>query len=593
MATTYGNKWSITFKDFDQTTRTIYIQKAGWSGGVTAVTPGKNPMILEEDNSEDLRKYVRGITGRIEVVEENYGDLSELYPQWSTQMRVVCDGVFFGYIKAQNSTNAWEAGPRTIKLNILSPLALAYNIPMPINTTLGLREVGSVMSDLLTTLGYDYIVMPGGTAAKGDFFRGSIRGMLICPYADDKDYNYANDSEVFAPMSCGDVLEAICQRHDMICHDVMTTSFSQIVFQRLKTPGIYYRWATVNITSGNYNTAEAFDIGDTKHGILSDFSVADNNNNEQLVHAYSQIDINHEGKRGEENIPAPTVQSQYEPNTIYNRLLPRGIWLSNMNANVMLRGEWMPKAGTEGHDRDDYEVVDELDVNLPGQVADDTLLFTLAFYNVDPTLVYRLKMSYNHSGSSSYFRISARGKGGWYNYGSELRPVNPNEIKSIMNLSGGGSLEGYADFYMIPDEYIIVNVYASPYLGQIKVWDIQLEGRPIQSSGITDKYAEHRFVERLVGNAGGKDLTINQILNTTFFSNYYSTLLAFATQEYTEMLVSQRRIKITVKGSALSFRWYCYKWYINNQNEIWKLIAASRNVRDNTYTLTFHNSTSF
>ena len=154
----YANRWSITFKDFDGTTRVIYIQQDGWTGGVTALTPGNNPMIWDEDITEDLTKRVRGKTGRIEVIEHTYGELRDLYPSTPLQNRVVCNGVFFGYIKAQNSSNGWEAGPRTLKLNILSPLALAYDIPMPINTTMGLREMGSVIVDLMDTLGYDFMV---------------------------------------------------------------------------------------------------------------------------------------------------------------------------------------------------------------------------------------------------------------------------------------------------------------------------------------------------------------------------------------------------------------------------------------------------
>ena len=70
----YTNRWSITFKDFDDTTHTIYIQQDGWTGGVTALTPGNNPMVWDENSSEDLTERVRGKTGRIEVIEENYGE---------------------------------------------------------------------------------------------------------------------------------------------------------------------------------------------------------------------------------------------------------------------------------------------------------------------------------------------------------------------------------------------------------------------------------------------------------------------------------------------------------------------------------------
>lgn len=604
MATTYGTRWTITFKDIDQNTHTINIQQAGWEGDVTELIPGKNPIKIDEDNSENLNKRVRGITGRIEVIEENYGDLSDLFPQYSTQMRVVCNNVFFGYIKAQNSSNAWESGPRSIKLNILSPLELAYDIPMPVNTTMGLREVGSVMSDVLTTLGYDHLIMPVGTSSdKADFLRGSIRGMLICPYADDRSYHYQNDNQVFAPMSCGDVLEAFCTRHDLICHEVAALQngqpIAQLVLQRMTTPGKYYRWTTDDITNGNYDTAILYNAGSVKHAMLSDFTVSDNNNTEQLVKPYSVIDVEHSGAVGEEQVPLPTKHCYYGGTDIYNRLIPRGIWITNIDQRVMYRGEWMAKPGTEGSDRDDYEIVEELDVNPSSPFNDNTLLFTIAFYNVDPSLIYRLKMSYSRSGNSSYFRISARGKGGWFypGTGQDNHPIASSEQKEIMSLSGGGqyerSFEGYANFYMIPDEYIIVNVYAGAGLEDVKIWDIQLEGRQVQSTGISDKYNEQTFFARFIGNAGNKSLTIKQQMNSTFFSNYYSTQLAYSMYEYTFMLESQRRIRITVKGDAMTFLWYLYQYYINDQNEIWKLVAVSRNVRDNTYTLTFHHSSSF
>lgn len=593
MATIYGTRWTVTFKDRNNTTRVILIQQAGWDGDVTEVMPGNDPLIIDEESSEDLNKRVRGITGRLEVVEENYGDLTDMFPKWNLQMKVVCSGVFIGYIKAQNSTNTWCAGPRTLKFNVQSPLALANDIKMPLNTTMGLREMGSVMSDLLTTMGYDRITMPNGTAMKGDFFRGSIRGMLICPYANDRDYHYEHDSEVFAPISCGELLEAICVKHDLICHDYTATMEQHLLFQRLREPGVYYSWTTANITAGNYDTSYTYNYGETLRAMNTDFINADDSNSEQLVRPYSTITVKHEGERGDERVKAPTEQSEYVTNTIYDLLRPRGIWLNVVDQNIMMRGESLPKPETTGSDADDYEIVDELDINTQNAYGDKTLLFSVTFYNIDPGMLYRFKFSYKKSDEviNTGFWLSARGKSGWYygGAGQDYHPIATTEQFIPCSLNSDTDSHGRtANLYMIADEWITINVYSESGLKAVKVWDMRLEGKLYSTEGFKDRYEALPFASQLIGNGGGKDLTINQMLNNTYFSNYYQSSLAFSSVDYGIFLSSQRRLRYTVRGQFTMF-WYLYKYYINNQSEWWKIIAVSRNVRDNSYTLTFHN----
>lgn len=610
----YANRWSITFKDFGDTTRTIYIQQDGWSGGVTALIPGNNPMIWEEDNNEDLTKRVRGKTGRIEVIEENYGDLKDLYPTTPMQNRVVCNGVFWGYIKAQNSTNGWEAGPRTLKLNILSPLAMAYDIPMPINTTMGLREMGGVMAELMNTIGYTRLTMPVGTSTnKGDFFRGQIRGMLICPYANDKDYHYANDNEVFAPISIGELLEYICERHDLIAHDVPYSEQPQLLLTRMTLPGIYYQWSYANISGGNYDTASAYNYGNTEKNLLTEFTVADDNNTEQLVLPYSTIDVTHEGDKGDTDVKAPTEQSLYtESQLAYDYpLTPRGIWLVSRDQCVEFKGNSVKKPGSTGGGSEDWLGVDELDVHPVSSLAADSLMFTIAFYNVDPSIAYALKFSYSHrkeGSTNNDIKISARGKNGWYNISGEAsadsqpvgnRPTRESEYKYIVAIGGGEgteeSFERTIRYFMFPDEYIIVNFYVGfTALQRLKFWDIQLVGYNTQV-GLGARYTEQRFVERYPPWSTGEKKILNYALhlNKTFFSNYYDTDFGFSNEIPYYLINSQRRIRVTVRAGSLSMFWYMYKYYVEDQTAKWKIIAISYNVRNKTYTLTLHYNSDF
>jgi len=596
----YANRWSITFKDLDENTRTIYIQQDGWTGGVTALIPGANPMTWDEDSSEDMNSRVRGITGRLEVIEEEYGDLTEMFPATPLQYRVVCQNVFYGYIKVQNSTNAWDSGPRALSFNILSPLALAYDIPMPINTTMGMREVGEVINELMATLGYSSISMPKGECELGDFFRGQIRGMHICPFADDKDYHYANEDEIFAPISCGQLIEEICMRHDLMAHDAIEgQSASLVLSRRLDTNGMYM-WLKGNIAAGTYDMATLL-IGPNhqSHTLLNEFSVAGNNNSESLVKPYSYIDILHDGEAGGNDM-MPTTHSEYKASVSQFYLTPRGIWLTNKNGYI--------KLGLHGAYIDDaFQYVDTLFYDIyPSTIPTGTLLMSLTFYHVDKGAEYRLKIRYSHNsdGGHDSLNISARGKGGWYvggNGGPHDNPEWPTESFSHMGLAGDSGhgtepqTEYEAEFplYMLADEYITVNIYVAQNgdpLSNLYIREVELVKRPELETSLTSvRWGEERFVRRIMGSVGTKPLKVNYAINDTFFSNYYVTDYDFYNNNMTYLLRSQRRLQIYVKGATLDKLWYLYRYIIMGEDG-WSVIAISYDVRNNIYKLTLHNT---
>lgn len=584
----YNTRWTVPFKDINGTLRTIYIDEEGFSGSPTTLTAGDKPLVWDEDNSEDLTRRVRGITGRLQVIEQVYGDLVDLYPTTPLQLRVRCSSVFYGFIKVQNNTSPWTGGPRTLTFNVVSPLALAYDIPMPINTTLGMRGMGNVMSELMDTMGYSYVSMPRGNVEElGKFFEGSIRGMLICPYADDKDYHYANDNEIFAPISCGEMIEMICERHQLIAHDAVDYFSPSLVFARVggDTNGMY-RWTKTDIDAGNYSTASLLlDASAPGRNILSDFSVAGDDNTESAVHPYAYIDIKHEGTPGE-TVNFPTQQSDYN---LPNNLTPRGIWLTNVNANVKLGNLDLVESDNMRHV--DALYFDFLSTGLPS----DTLMYAITFYNVDRNQTYRLKFKYAHKTGTGHdmIEISAKGSGGWYGVdrthetkyqfslngdpaSQVLRPSTEYEVTTYMTIS--------------PDDYITLYFYVAHYgsaLTNFYLTDVELE--VIENGESTyQRWTEQPFVERITGNVGDKPLSINMRLNDTYFSNYYLTEYEFLIEYPTFLLRGQKRVQITVRAGQLDKLWYLYRYYMNSDDEIWSIIAISYNVCNNTYKLTIH-----
>lgn len=595
----YGRKYRVPFKDINNVDKTIYIYEDGYTGSETVLTAGANPIVWDENSSEDLNNRVRGITGRIELIEENYGDLADLYPTTPLQYLVRCQNVFYGFIKVENSTSPWQAGPRTLKFNILSPLALSYDIPMPVNTTLGMREMGEVMNEIMETLNYSYVSMPRGECEIGDFFRGQVRGMHICPYADDKDYHYANDDEIFAPISIGQFIEEICVRHDMMAHDAIDIFSASLVFSRIEGTNGMYRWTIFNISDGNYGTAEKLTTwGENSHELTEDFTIAGADNSESLVKPYSYIDIVHNGEHGD-SVQMPTKQSEYKPSVSQYYLTPRGIWLTDLNGNI--------KLGLHGAYIDDhFEYRDTLLYNIyPNTLPTGTKLFSVTFYNVEKDAQYQLKFKYSHNmdggaGHHNALSISARGKGGWYANNFSGSPTWPDETKVLVAISGDPSsavttptteYEKKFSNHMIADEYITVNFYIATNgdaLSNIYIREIELVKRPIGESSLpSERWGEQRFVKRLTGGVGSDPLTLEVNINDTYFSNYYVTDYDFSNNNMRYLLRSQRRVQLYVRGATLDKLWYMLTYNLYEE-EGWRIIALSYNVRKRIYKLTLH-----
>ena len=81
-----GNKrWTLPFMSLNGTECRVDIYKKNYTGSeVITLTGCAVPIEWSEDDDEDLLNVVRAKTGTLNVIEENYGDLQELYPSLST-----------------------------------------------------------------------------------------------------------------------------------------------------------------------------------------------------------------------------------------------------------------------------------------------------------------------------------------------------------------------------------------------------------------------------------------------------------------------------------------------------------------------------
>ena len=104
-----GKRWTIPFMSKAGVSCHIDIYQDEWTGSVTTLTGGGTPIIYDEKDDKDLLSPIRYKTGYINIIEQNYGDLIDIYPDSDTSRYVEfyygnrLD--FTGYIQASSYDN--------------------------------------------------------------------------------------------------------------------------------------------------------------------------------------------------------------------------------------------------------------------------------------------------------------------------------------------------------------------------------------------------------------------------------------------------------------------------------------------------------
>lgn len=305
MAWASGNKrWTVSFVSYNGTSCRIDIYKRGYTGStVDELTSAADPFEYDESNDEDLLNgVIRYRSGYIRLIESDYGDLDEIYPQVNTDRYVefyygeTLD--FTGFIMASEYVNGWEDGPRLVELPIISPLGLAsgttfdytsYNPPSWIT----LRRVIRDSLNLLNA-GYTSFYFPKYIESEDSLdlvVNGLyLNSLVICPFGNAYDKRYASLTGIYAPKTVADALTIICTGFGLIVHDVPGNP----VFQRVDYDGDY----SLNGFDGSHTRVEQ---GTTD--MTSVATIASDRNTISKVIPLSKIEVTYDGS---EDIPGMT-----------------------------------------------------------------------------------------------------------------------------------------------------------------------------------------------------------------------------------------------------------------------------------------------
>lgn len=297
MAWTYGNKrWTVPFLSLNGTICRVDIYQRGYTGStVTTLTAAADPFEYEENNDEDLLSHViRFRTGYLRIVEDNYGDLADIYPSVNTDRYIefyygsTLD--FNGFIQAQEFENPWEPGPRVVELPVISPLGLAsgtdidwssYNPPSWISIEGLVNAMLTQLEGMYSGFYFPKIISINDAITTNCY----VNTLTFCPFGTD--YNKGSDTEgLYKPKTVEYALTCVCTWMGCVLHDVP----GYVIFQRPDYTGQYLKRRD---TSNPFYTQSVTDM-------TAIATIASNNNVRSKVMPLSKIDVEY---AGEEEVP--------------------------------------------------------------------------------------------------------------------------------------------------------------------------------------------------------------------------------------------------------------------------------------------------
>lgn len=301
----YGLLCNIPFTSLNGTSCLIQVWKDNYTGSTRAIynitpdnpnTPGyaaDDPFYYEEDNEQDLLKFVRVKTGYIRLVERDNDSLAFLRPSYPLEhyVRVYYGSyneqsprqnlVFTGYMQYEEFSNDWVSPPSVKEFPVVSPLGMLSGISFDTYAPQKLT-MGAVMSTVMTklsascqdshgveTIDYNYVVWPGGQKViAGEYvgatypWDGQVHSTAICPFNPDfKHYSPATD--LYAPRALDFFVEGLCVSNGWMLHDECDT----LVFTKFNNNDKWYdRLTLAQLTSiPSYSEEIYLDKPDTLH----------------------------------------------------------------------------------------------------------------------------------------------------------------------------------------------------------------------------------------------------------------------------------------------------------------------------------------
>jgi hypothetical protein len=287
-------KWQLPFVSLAGNDCVVKIYAEGFTGTATTLVGGAEPFVIEEDDSKNLLDLVRTTSGYMSVVEDEYGDLDDLFPQNDFQHMVVLEVngsvQFTGYMQATEYDNDWDRGPRELHFPVMSPLGLMdhYDFPLSLGTPATIYSLRYLLHHVLTTMdcGYEYVYLPGSSLN----IDKNVSSLSVVPF--NNNFSISGQREnTHKAESFMYLIDGICGAFGWMAHDVP----GALVFVKFDYSGEYYRIAVADLIAQDWTYEQTGIYGDDVLTFGDYFTISGNSHRQSLLRPLKEISLSIDG----------------------------------------------------------------------------------------------------------------------------------------------------------------------------------------------------------------------------------------------------------------------------------------------------------
>ncbi|MCR5366708.1 MAG: hypothetical protein K6E67_11290 [Prevotella sp.] len=588
-------RWYFTFQTFIGNTCRVEIDDRNYSGSAVELNkdvtgspgcPSDNPVVIEEDNSNDMLQAVRTKTGYLHLIELTQDGLRAMFPETGTQMsvRITLNSqlIFYGYIQSQTFESKYKSYRRKVDIPIVSAIGAVLDEPMSDTawgSPTGLCKLGYVFEDEFSF--YTYLVMPD-FGVRDDASQivhpldVEVPCNILSPANDDFHFGVRdidqNPVEQYSIMTHGEFLEAFCRLYGVTCHEVGDA----IVFTRPDYSGKYIRMDIAEL----YNPYDTqVEIGDnTDETTLNTiFDFADNKGKSYGVSPLCQLRISPETIDEEEKADfTQATYATFDP----NRKLAV---LHNMNVDLYLNPNYYteqasPQAGvyTRLVGNGNSEMVQ---MRFSG--SEDIDLAKFGFYTPKFNNFNHFIMKLENYTAGMQLKISVLSGGKYYNFEEEGDPWTTTETKSTVTVDGNGEMSWWA---LTNGQYTEVSVYSvggtqviEAFITEAKMCRLYDEtGRDVVSE-YTSQVSRDLLVKGDTESPEKASVTSQFLYRASAYSDY---------PRYLYMTKQQRGLKLTMrpKNTFNMLNLYIEMIGVYGDADTYRMLSVGNEVISDTYT---------
>lgn len=602
----------MTFRSFKNRECVVEIYDDNWSGGVTALIPAATPITIDEDDDEDLLNVIRAKTGYISVIEENYGDLADLYPTTnkSHYVRVVYGGsqVFIGYMQPQAFDQPVSPGPTELSFPIMSGLAMLddfrFNaINPPTHVTLGelLYEAIQEME-----LPYSRVIFPRLDNSSYCLLSKQINSLVVSPFNSDYSPVAGVDTDLFSPLTYRELLEGICNAFGLILYD----EGNDLIFRRVDHGGTYVVVSVIYLPNIGYNWDEISSVhGDTALPLSSYFDWCDDEGNISLARPYQRIVREQDGNYTEnvefdfKRLKNAGIDNRY-PQCLFLRsytpeltgyylndgnYLDQNGYIADYGVNALIYAYMKPNGELDSRD-------EMFCVNVNPSWSLNNTLFTVML--AERPTGNEFYVNFTQRWGDRLWELTDEGEDAHYTLGVQIR-VNGQYFHGSSWSSSPLADPGFTSqsIHVVnaprgPVE-IIFQLATAPSSPKrlVAISDVKMsEVADAWSDYTVDKNKEYN----IDNNNGDGDGTTNvsNLLSVENVNDNFMYPQTTGYPSYAYLMESQKRLQGRFKiKSTPSYQ--LLTLFYDSQNVKWRIIARSYNYRDDEVTLTLHHSSEF